>query len=1011
MLVRKIHRLLPAAFAMVICSHAIAQVAYPDVYINDVDWTSGTRFFTVPQRIISPGDANLPASTTEAAHTEFISGTEIRLTPGFHGGDLTGDGRFRAWIDQGLGVPEDVIAISPDPTTHVVENVMHVEKWEKLELALKLPQEYRDAIDQFFGNYYSNGVTNASTPGNIDDVHDLNPFADDSLQLVMHLTSPSGAQRIKWGFYMTEAMWTVEPPTPDALLVDDTSDPLLSHNIHFRFAPDEEGTWQFALSIKAPHTVNMANEALAEVHYNGYTFICDPPLADNKGYLSVNPNNRRSLWFKTTEEPFMGLGTNIAHPLVSTPGELKFKNFDLMRRSIEDLHSGGGNYARIFMMGGAFATEWQNLGVYDHYRAPQCYDNAVHIGNCQNQNWALDRVIDQAHTNGIYVQLCIDPYPPIKVYENTNWHSHAYVDAFLEPSRIPQGSGTYDMKQFFYSIDQSDPQNPVRLYDSGVFYYWKRKYKYIMSRWGYSVNLAVIEPFNEIDQILTYAPTNISDPNFPEYNTTCPENRLNWLEDPYLQTTIKDWLTDIAHYVRGPVTDPVSSSLGDTTKLFLLSYALADPSQLAHYIPFTSPGVDLIDAHKGYGSDVIADQGQPDGKMNDAYDSAHDFWNSFPELNSPLGERKPFNHGEFSHNTRVNLGTFHDDLEKIFLNYDVSFHNEIWASAFSGKFAAGTSWNWYRIFWWQDALPRPPANPFSPVFQQHHPQGYYSNVLGGTDLDPNGASNYIDVGGLAIAIPNRKLTHHFKPLADLLMLPGVQNFQFFTWDYTPHKLYSASDQIECYYLQSSDDVMAIGWVHNLNAWVMNSFYLSTGLNNENFLGCDPPNLLPQTIEITGLLEDHNYYIHWFPTRMNSTICPADAEDLDQNGSVTLDLSSAMLGGTYNNYLDTLHSDYAFIISPFPEVKSLTLPTVEQVRPSDWDFTLFPNPTRDELFVRLPDDKPKSIVIYDLAGRQINVWSSVIGPVQHLPITEIAKGAYWVRVSDGSNSKTKQLIIH
>lgn len=40
--------------------------------------------------------------------------------------------------------------------------------------------------------------------------------------------------------------------------------------------------------------------------------------------------------------------------------------------------------------------------------------------------------------------------------------------------------------------------------DRGAFYYWKRKYKYIMSRWGYSVNIAAIEPFNEIDHMLSY---------------------------------------------------------------------------------------------------------------------------------------------------------------------------------------------------------------------------------------------------------------------------------------------------------------------------------------------------------------------------------------------------------------------------------------------------------------------------------------------------------------------------
>ncbi|MBK8499977.1 MAG: T9SS type A sorting domain-containing protein [Flavobacteriales bacterium] len=114
----------------------------------------------------------------------------------------------------------------------------------------------------------------------------------------------------------------------------------------------------------------------------------------------------------------------------------------------------------------------------------------------------------------------------------------------------------------------------------------------------------------------------------------------------------------------------------------------------------------------------------------------------------------------------------------------------------------------------------------------------------------------------------------------------------------------------------------------------------------------------------------------------------------------------------NNYLDTLHTDYAFIISPFPDVKSMPLTPLEDVHiGSDWDFGLYPNPTRGELFVRLPDDVPKEIVTQDLSGRHIQAWSSVRGPLQHLPIEGFAQGVYWVRVSDGTNSKAKKLIIH
>ena len=91
--------------------------------------------------------------------------------------------------------------------------------------------------------------------------------------------------------------------------------------------------------------------------------------------------------------------------------------------------------------------------------------------------------------NNIHVQLCIDPYPPIIGYENFIWGNHAYMINFIEPYPQAPPLNKYDLKRFFF--DDGDPSNT----ESGVFYYWKRKYKYIMSRWGYSVNVAAIEPF------------------------------------------------------------------------------------------------------------------------------------------------------------------------------------------------------------------------------------------------------------------------------------------------------------------------------------------------------------------------------------------------------------------------------------------------------------------------------------------------------------------------------------
>ncbi|MCW5899476.1 MAG: T9SS type A sorting domain-containing protein [Flavobacteriales bacterium] len=129
--------------------------------------------------------------------------------------------------------------------------------------------------------------------------------------------------------------------------------------------------------------------------------------------------------------------------------------------------------------------------------------------------------------------------------------------------------------------------------------------------------------------------------------------------------------------------------------------------------------------------------------------------------------------------------------------------------------------------------------------------------------------------------------------------------------------------------------------------------------------------------------------------------------------ITLDLSTAPLGGTLNNYMDTLHADYAFIITPAPFVKNMLFAAEDEVPAMDtgWDFVLYPNPARDELYVKMPDDTPHDITLLDLSGRRIQAWSSVTGPMLRLPLGQLAKGAYYVRVAEEAHSRTKKLIIH
>jgi len=218
--------------------------------------------------------------------------------------------------------------------------------------------------------------------------------------------------------------------------------------------------------------------------------------------------------------------------------------------------------------------------------------------------------------------------------------------------------------------------------------------------------------------------------------------------------------------------------------------------------------------------------------------------------------------------------------------------------------------------------------------------------------------------------------------------------------------------IGCYYLKNSANNAAIGWVHNRYASVAKSFYVKKGpLDYNNFLGTLAPTVT--SITLPGFQTEHDYFVYWFPTRMNTETSdlPTDYTDDLDDGQVLLNLSSKPLGGILNNYLDTLHADYAFVISPVPIVKSL-IHTNEDPLPNKtvWDFALFPNPARDGAWLRFEDDTPKDIAVFDAMGRSMARAESITEMTFHLNLSEAAKGLYWVRVSEGIHTKTRRILI-
>jgi len=219
-------------------------------------------------------------------------------------------------------------------------------------------------------------------------------------------------------------------------------------------------------------------------------------------------------------------------------------------------------------------------------------------------------------------------------------------------------------------------------------------------------------------------------------------------------------------------------------------------------------------------------------------------------------------------------------------------------------------------------------------------------------------------------------------------------------------------------MNASED-LAVGWVHNQRAYWNDAYYISN--TTQRYMECDDPG--SQEIAIPGFAPGTPLKISYFPTWVDQVDVPIDEVNnvsSDANGFVTLHLQSSALNGTYplslaapfKNHVDTLHADYAFIVAT-DLIKSLRPSGAPDTLLVDagWDFAIYPNPTRGELQIRLPEGVPKDIAVLDLAGRMITSWSSVADKVKFLQLGNVAKGAYWIRVSDGRYTRTKKLLIH
>ncbi|MEM2088474.1 MAG: cellulase family glycosylhydrolase [Thermoproteota archaeon] len=345
--------------------------------------------------------------------------------------------------------------------------------------------------------------------------------------------------------------------------------------------PVGEPFWKLRLTplFEGTHEVNLYLYSRGELVDSRVISIDVGGYSQNPGFARFNGNY---LVCDNGSDLFL-IGQNVCWYTASK----KTYDYDVW---FEKMAENGMNYARIWMAPWAFGIEWNDkVGRYDLREA-----------------WRLDYILQLAEKKGIYIMLCLVNHGQLR--GSDNWSGNPYNRARGGPLSSPE--------QFFT--------------DSAAKDFFKKKLRYLVSRYAYSTHLLAWEFFNEVD-----------------------------LTDGYNPSNVANWHKEMADYLRSidPYRHLITTSFSDSRREDLV---------------WRTSGLDFTQTHM-YGPDVK--------------DLAKAI--STETKRKLLIYGMPTLFGEFGADWRwFDSPLYYKDEE------GVEIHEGIWASCMSGSFGTAMTWWW-----------------------------------------------------------------------------------------------------------------------------------------------------------------------------------------------------------------------------------------------------------------------------------------------------------------------------
>jgi len=281
-----------------------------------------------------------------------------------------------------------------------------------------------------------------------------NPFDPEKIEVQAELRSPSGAVIRVPGFFYQEYERHLEQGREVLKKVGQPS-------WKVRIAPIEVGKYRVVLTVR-----DKQGSARSD------TLEFESVPSRNPG-LVRRSQKVPTLFEFDSGKPYFPIGENICWP--GPRGTWDYDDW------LAALGSNGANYGRLW------------IGPWDCFtleRAPKNADDPLRIGFYDLANaWRLDRVLEKARENGLYLLLCLESFNSLRASEPFPFWNHCPYNAVNGgPCKKPESFFTHPVARKFF----------------------KRRLRYLVSRWGYSPNVFAWEFWNEVDIIEKYIPPQVA---------------------------------------------------------------------------------------------------------------------------------------------------------------------------------------------------------------------------------------------------------------------------------------------------------------------------------------------------------------------------------------------------------------------------------------------------------------------------------------------------------------------